>query len=167
MLSSNSPLKPALAAALLAIGIGISGCTLTPVYGDHGAVTEMHLAYARPETRLEQLVYRDLSARLGESNAPDADTVKVTISKRSVGEFLSETPRPATMRLARLDGTLTLTGPDGTDIFTAERTASASYTTNGQSFSDETALQHAYEEAAHQLAQSFRMVLLARTPARP
>jgi LPS-assembly lipoprotein len=160
----------AVAAVVVAGGLAsLPGCTLAPVYGDHAAATRMHLSYADPRTRLEQLVYRDLSFRLGQSSAPDADRVTVSISKETGSEFLSQTPDPRTINLARLTGTLTLTGPapENKVVYRATRTASATYTTTDQALSDQAALENAYEQAAHQLAESFRLALLAASPLSP
>ena len=49
----------------------MSACTLTPVYS--GRLAEqplLDLAYAKPNNRLEQIIYQDLALRLGASDAP-------------------------------------------------------------------------------------------------
>lgn len=61
----------ALIVPLALASAGLGACSFQPVYS--GALAEkpqLQLAYAAPKTRLEQIVYSELSFRLGKTTSP-------------------------------------------------------------------------------------------------
>ena len=132
----------------------LAACSFSPVYGDRSAGSPIYdLTFASPGSRLEQIVINELVARFGRSSNPSALIVSVKVSSSSL--------KPGTS-VSALEGVVTLTDPNapGQPIFTATRTASASYATSGQSLANQQAANEAAERAALQLAQNIRLTLL-------
>lgn len=163
-----------LAAGALAFAVsGVGGCTFAPVYGARSGVTGMQLAYAAPGSRIEQIIYQDLSLSLGSSSAPDAPLVTVSASGSSDRIGRTGSDSPATNREATVTATLKVTrasadpaasGPE--TLYEVTRSASAGYTTAGQKLANDQAAEEASERAAHQLAQTLRLLLAANLPSR-
>lgn len=131
----------------------LAACSFAPLYGDRAASgTAFNLAFESPGSRLEQIVINELVARFGRSSDPDALVVSVKVSSSSV------TPGPT---IAALDGLITITDPRAPEqpVFTATRSASASYAKSGQSLANQQAANEAAERAALQLAQTIRLTL--------
>src|SRR5689334_20560375 len=76
-------LNVAAALVLLALPLALSACaSFRPVYGDNGLGTEsIALAYAKPDNRLEQIVYQSLALRLGKATRTDAPLVTVSVTQ--------------------------------------------------------------------------------------
>jgi len=138
---------------LLVAPLFLAACTLSPVYSDRGpADSAFNLAFASPDSRLEQIVYSELVARFGRSSSPDALVVSVAVSSSAI------TPGPGNVGL---QGVITLTDPSGQTVYSGIRTASASYATGlGQSLAGQQAANEAAERAALQLAESIRVTLI-------
>ncbi|MDB5506920.1 MAG: hypothetical protein JWR75_1558 [Devosia sp.] len=154
---------------LMALGIMatamISGCTMAPVYGDIAAPTRYAIAYAKPSSRLEQIVYQELALSLGESTAIDAPVllVRVRVSTRKLTEssvgnsFQSyEATAVASYSLSRGD----------TVIASGTRDATASYESSPQVLAGRSAAGEAGERAAKAVADSIRLSLIAALAAR-
>jgi LPS-assembly lipoprotein len=145
--------------ALAAAGL-LAGCTLTPVYGDAAKSSQgLALSYAEPETRLEQVVYRTLSGRLGPTRA-DAPHLSAQVSSSAAQIGLSAVPGP----LSDYKLTVTITyrvQQDGVEIASGTRSATAGYQTNGQIVADDAARAGAEEQAAKAAAEMVRLALLA------
>ncbi|MGV8833852.1 MAG: hypothetical protein ACOH2N_17930 [Devosia sp.] len=156
--------RTGLAGFVLSVGVALGACSFSPVYS--GALAEhpgLNLAYAKPTTRLEQIVYQELSLRLGTSTAETAPLVTVTASSSAGDMMVTSTTNPAKPVEVTVTATLTITARDGSDtpptIFT--RTAAANYTRSGQVMADNAAGEEAAERAAKSAAESLRLGVLA------
>lgn len=144
----------------LSASLALSGCTLTPVYGDAAAArSSLALSYAEPETRLEQVVYQTLSARLG-SDDPSAPRFSATVSAGVSRLGVSELSSPLTDYLVTATITYTV-AQNGTTLTSGSRTGTASYQTTGQYLADDTARANAQEQAARAAAEAVRLALIA------
>ncbi len=137
-----------LAGAVLAL----AACSFAPVYSN--GARSYNLQFASPDTRLEQIVYQDLVTRFGRSTSPDALLVTVDVNSSSL---------PGTS----LEGVLTITRPDptgvtaGEELYRVTRTATATRGDAEQRLAAQQANVDAAERAAHQLAETIRLTLLA------
>ena len=160
---SLSKLKPlALIVSLALVSTSLAACAFQPVYS--GKLAEnLQLAYAEPTTRLEQIVYQELSFRLGKTTSPKAPLVAVAVSASSSTPYLSVTANPNKPYEATATATLTVTPRDGVDekSITITRTAKAQFTQTGQVLANEAALIEAQERATRAAAESLRLALLA------
>ena len=157
-------LRKAVLGFALASAAVLSACTMAPVYSDaRTASQQLAFTYAEPNSRLEQIVYQDLRLRLGESQVPDARELRVSISAGGSREALSATDNPNTTKRVTAVARLTIAPPAGSGgaPVTITRTAMANYTTNAQAFAAQEALVEAQERAAHAVAESLRLALLA------
>ena len=150
--------------ALIALGFAttamVSGCTMAPVYGDVAAPTRYVIAYSKPTTRLEQIIYQELALSLGETTAVDApvlvvrvnvSTKKLTESNVANGIEAYEATAIATYSLARGDVV----------IASGSRDATASYESSPQVLAGRSASEEAGERAAKAVAESIRLSLIA------
>lgn len=151
-------------AALLSVAV-VSGCSgLRPVYGSGSLAAQpmLDLAFAKPNSRLEQVVYEELSLRFGESNADTAPLASVRITQSVASSAMSRTenlrkPVEITVTVA-----LTITPRDGSgEAVTFTRRATANYTRSAQVISDNAAAAEAAERAAKAAAESLRLAILA------
>jgi hypothetical protein len=146
-------------AGVLSVSALLAACTLSPVYSTPALVqSQLSLSFAKPATRLEQIVYQDLALRFPGSDGTRVATVSVGISNRDAG--LSRVSRLTTEKEVRATGILTVV-ENGKLIFTATRFATSSYTTDGQILADNSAAIQASEQATHALAEQLRLALLA------
>ncbi|MCR6671116.1 LPS assembly lipoprotein LptE [Devosia ginsengisoli] len=155
-----------LAAASLALGLAtaLGACSFTPVYSGTAANQPLlELAYAKPATRLEQIVYQELALRFGRSENETAPLAQVRVSSSAPAIGYSATANPNKPYRATVTATLTLTRRDGTtaEPLVLTRQASAEYTTSGQVLADTAARTDADERAAKAAAESLRLALLA------
>ncbi|WEK04204.1 MAG: hypothetical protein P0Y65_18795 [Candidatus Devosia phytovorans] len=152
-------------AVVLASGAFLGACSFQPVYSGVVANQPMlNLAYAKPASRLEQVVYQEFSLRLGASDAPTAPLAQVAIALGSGGMApMTDTVSGVEQARVEVTATLTLTRRDGsTDKpLVISRRATAQYTTNDQVFANSTAATEAQERAAKAAAESLRLALLA------
>lgn len=164
-MSSSSPLHAILIAGLFAgLATTLGGCSFSPVYRDAAASQPLlELAYAKPTTRLEQVIYQELGLRFAASTAPTAALATVTASAAGATIGLSVTDNPNKLSRVTVTATLTLAARDGSAAeprrFT--RQASADYTTSGQVLADNAAATDTAERAAKAAAESLRLALLA------
>lgn len=151
-------------AGLLASATALGACSFSPVYsGTLASQPMLDLAYAKPTSRLEQVVYQELALRFGSSDAATAPLATVSISLSAPGVGLSATANPNKLYRATVTATLTITRRDGTDAdpISFTRQASAEYTTSGQVLADTAAANEAAERAAKAAAESLRLAVLA------
>lgn len=163
-MSLSRPVRVALIALSLAGGVALSACSFQPVHsGRLAEAPAMQLAYAAPNTRLEQLVYQELSFRLGKADNTTAPLVSVVVRPEVSTSFLSQTAAPDKLHEAKLTGVLTLTYRDnsGRAPLRITRTATAQFERNGQVLAESSAQIEAQERAAKSLAESLRLALLA------
>lgn len=160
---SSAMRRIALAAILLGGATALGACSFTPVYSSALAGQPMlELAYAKPTTRLEQIIYQELALRLGASEAATAPLVMATVATSSSAIGMSVTANPNKPYRATVSATLTVTPRDGSGkplSFTRE--ASAEYTASGQVLANTAAATDAQERAARAVAESLRLALLA------
>ncbi|MHA6732436.1 hypothetical protein [Devosia sp. A369] len=148
-----------LSALFLAAAASLAACSFSPVYGGANtpSASNIAFAYAAPSSRLEQVVYQ----RLGLSFRPsdDAPVMMATVSTGSQRGMMTSTSGPAP-RVANVTVTMNIL-EDGKVIFTATRSASASYSTNNQVLANNQAVTDAQERAAVSAAESLRLAVLA------
>jgi LPS-assembly lipoprotein len=151
--------------AALTAAASLAGCTLTPIYGGANAANaSLALSYAEPETRLEQVVYRTLSDRLG-PNVAGAPQFSAQVSSNTTRIGLSSISGP----IAENQLTITITYlvvDDGMSVAGGTRSATTGYRTTGQSIADDAARTAAEEQAAKAAAETVRLALLAVLQAR-
>lgn len=165
MWSHRKALRSGLLALSLMAGAGmLSACSFTPLYGDQGAVQRnLQLVYAKPNSRLEQIIYQDLALRLGHSASADAPAVHIAINQTIRKVSRTSSGSPATTYELKLSGTASVVR-DGETVYSVNRSASASYKTNGQLLADQYAEQDAGRRAALAFAQIIRLSLAANLP---
>lgn len=157
-------LRPLLTAAALALVPLVAACTLTPVHGPSGSQQRLDLAYAAPNSRLEQVFYQTISARLGTDPAPGAPLLSASISISAARVGLSTVSSPVTdyQIVARASYRITR---DGEVVHSGSRTATAGYQTTGQIVADDAARADAEERAVRAVAETVRMALSGPAPA--
>lgn len=163
-MSSSRLKRLALIVPLAIVSAGLSACSFQPVYSGRLAENpQLQLAYAKPTTRLEQVVYQELSLRLGETTALTAPLVTLSVSGSVSAPYLSATSNPNTPYEATVSATATIAARDGSadKPITITRTAKAQLTHSGQVLADTQADQEAQERAARSAAESLRLAILA------
>ncbi len=139
----------------------VSACSFSPIYGDKSqSSSNIKLSYAEPKNRLEQIIYKDLAHKLGDSENSDLLTISVSSSSRSVARTSNDLP--FSIKEAVLTASITLVDNENANniIFSGTRSAATSYSTNGQIISDKKALEDAQEKAALELAQTIRLTVI-------
>lgn len=144
--------------------MALGACSFSPVYS--GALAEqgaLALSYAKPNSRLEQIVYQELALRLGTSPSSTAPLAAVVLSTVAGDMAMSRTDNPAKAMEVTISATLTITARDGsgTPARSFTRVATANYTRNDQVLADRSALEEASERAARAVAESLRLAVLA------
>lgn len=150
-----------MAFALFLLPLALAGCTsFRPVYGENGIGAErIALSYAKPTSRLEQIIYRDLALNLGRAAGGPLLTVATKTNNRALTR--SDVARPSQQREAVVTATIEVKDAAGSVVYNGERSAAASYSTDGQGLADAEALRNAEERAAHALAETIRLTLIA------
>lgn len=170
MWSSNRMLRVGLVGLTLSLtGIAVSACTFRPVYSGNGlAQQRLEVAYAKPATRLDQLIIQDLALRLGRSEDPDAPLISISSSAGSRALTSTGTSKPVTQQEVTVNVSYTVSA-DGKVVTFGSRSASALWTSRGQVFTDEAARRDAEERAARAAGETVRLSILAAlaTPIRP
>jgi hypothetical protein len=157
--ASVRPLRWAALLAALAGPLMLSACTgLTPVY-DTTTRSAVAVQYATPGNRLEQIIYEDLSLRLGapEPGAPLVTVRTATSTTALTSDIVSTAQRPWQVTVR---GNLRITASNGKVLFSGQRVATADYSTNAQVLANSQAANEAAERAAHLLADSLRLTIL-------
>lgn len=155
-------LRAAVLALALAGATTLSACSgFMPVYGERGLGVEKHaFRYARPENRLEQIIYQDLALRLGRSTDPSLPLVRLDVSTATRALTRSNVARPAAQREAVVTASIEIVGANGAVVYTASRSAAAPFTIDRQGLSEYEAETQAREQAARALAETVRLTLL-------
>lgn len=153
-------LRAAGLALVLCAPFALGGCTLTPVYGDAAATNAaLTLAYAEPSSRLEQIVYQELSGRFGTGGAgAPVFSASVAVSTTSIG--LSDVPSPVTNQQVVATIAYSVTR-DGVVLTSGSRSATSGYQTTGQIVADQAAQAGAQEQATRAAAETVRLALIA------
>lgn len=155
----------ALCAMLVASAGMLGACSFQPVYSSALAASpSLALAYGKPNSRLEQIVYQELALRLGESEAATAPLATVSVSSGGSGvAFMTANPAVTEQQRVSVTATLTITQRNGgsTPPLVLTRTATAQYTTSNQVLANTEAATEATERAAKAAAESLRLAVLA------
>lgn len=147
---------------VLVAALALGGCTgLRPVYGDNGLATQrVEVQYAKPNSRLEQVIYQELALKLGKSNG-DVPVVAIAVSSSSRNLTGNSVTRPHDQRQVTVSALITVTSPAGDVLFSGSRSQTADYTTSAQAGANEQAAQTAALQAAKLLADTVRLQILA------
>lgn len=156
----RNAVRTGLFSVALLLPLTMAGCSsLRPVYGDNGIGGEhLALVYAKPVTRLEQIIYQDLAVSLGSASSGPLLTIVTTTSNRRLTR--SDVTRPSAQREAVVSADIEVKAADGSVLFAGERSAAASYSVDGQGLADTEALRNAEEQAARALAEAIRLTLV-------
>jgi hypothetical protein len=151
-------------ATMLAAGTMLGGCSFSPVYsGALASQQSLSLAYAKPNSRLEQVVYQELALRLGSTDSQTAPLVAVSLTPVISDLVLSDTDNPNKPMEVAVTAVLTITPRDaaGGPPQTYTRRATANYNGNTQVLAERSAQEEALERAAKAVAESLRLAVLA------
>lgn len=162
---SSALRRIAVAGLVLGLVPALGACSFSPVYGGGSLASQpmLNLAYAKPATRVDQIIYQELALRFGSSEAETAPLVSVSAFTVSSTVGRSFTANPNKLARQTVTATLTLTRRDGSNTapVTFTREASAEYTTSDQVQANTAAATEAEERAAKAAAESLRLALLA------
>lgn len=141
----------------------LAGCTgLTPVYGDNGlGAHRVEVAYDAPNNRLEQVIYNDLSLKLGKDQGESTAKLSVAASQATRALTNDTVTSAALQRQMTVTARVTLVGPDGQVLYAGTLSQSADYTIGAQAFANQEAAANAAENAAKLLADTIRLEVLA------
>lgn len=154
-----------LMSAVLAAPLLLAGCSgLRPVYGDGGAASDLAFAYAEPDSRLEQIIIQDLALRLGLTERDDAPLIRISTSTSGRDLTRTGTVKPVVQKEVTVSASYEVVF-DGEIVLDGRRRATASYTTSGQVIADDAAYKDATERAAHEVAETVRLSILAELSA--
>jgi LPS-assembly lipoprotein len=162
MSSSRAVLRGGLLALVLLCGTTLAACSsFTPVYGDHGISAErVAFNYAKPASRLDQIIYQNLKLRLGSVAGPNDPTVRVTTTTRTLDLTESVVVRPSSAEEAVVTARIEVVDASGRTIYTATRSANAAYMIDNQALSQAEAEIDAENRAAEALAETIRLTLI-------
>lgn len=167
---AGSAARIALLALALATPLALAGCSsLRPVYGSGGPIGQrLEVSYAKPATRLEQIIVQELALKLGNSDRPDVPRVRITANAGAQALTRTNVSKPATQYEAAVTATYAVLDVDGKVLLSGSRRATASYVTVGQVLADEAAYKDAVERAGREVAETIRLSILGRlvTPVR-
>lgn len=157
MLSSSRAIASAMVAGALLVLL--SGCTgLRPVYGDAAlGGTTVHVSYSAPNNRLEQIIYNELALKLGKGG-DNAATVSVS-ARSSTADLVSTNTvaSPVEAKQVTVSASLIVTAPDGTVLFSGNRSQTADLTYDAQALANQQATRAAERQAALLLADTLRL----------
>ena len=147
--------------ALSGVG-GLAGCTsYTPVYGTNGAaVAQSSFQYAKPVNRLDQIIYQELTLKMGRGASGVAPLLEITTTTSSRDLTSTDVTRPSQQHEAVVTAAIKVTSPAGAVVFNTTRSASAVYTSDGQGLADNEAQRSAEDNAARELAETIRLTLM-------
>jgi LPS-assembly lipoprotein len=162
-MSSSRALRLGLVVIALLTPVLLAGCSsFRPVYGVGGIATErLALSYAKPTTRLEQIIIQDLKLKLGSTSDPDAPRVTITASTASRQLTRGSVTKAVTDHEALVTATYGVV-VGSRIVAEGTRRASASYRSTGQQvLADESAYRDATERAAREVAETIRLSIIA------
>ena len=168
--ASSRGLRLGLVLAALVLPLALAGCSgFRPVYGTTGITSErLAFNYGDPDSRLEQIIIKELELRLGKGGDPGAPVVRVTASAAARALTRTAVVKPRTQYEMTVSATYTVTSADGDLLLSGSRRATASYETVGQVLADEAAAKDATERAGRTVADTIRLAILGglATPVR-
>lgn len=147
---------------VLAAPVALAGCTgLTPIYGANGLGSErVEIRYGAPNSRTEQIIYQDLALRLGKADG-DVPLVTIATSQRATSLTNDTVNAPSSQRQMIVTASISVTSADGRSLFSGSRSATADFTTAAQPLASQQATDDAAARAAHLLADTIRLEILA------
>lgn len=156
---SRAAASAVLAVALLA---PLAACTgIRPVYSDAGLGTKrVDVAYAAPNNRLEQIIYQELALRLGKSEG-SVPTVSISAWSGFPDLTNNTVSSPTNPRQAIVYAQLTVTAPDGTVLFSGQRSQTADFTRDAQTLANRQAEDSVSRQAALLLSDTLRLQIIA------
>ena len=162
-------LRSAALGLALAASLALAGCSgFRPVYGESGVIQErLELNYAKPSSRLEQIIIQDLALRLGSGRNPDAPIVRIVASSAARTLTRTAVVKPSTQHELTVTASYAVTSSGGETLISGTRRASATYSSSGQVLADEAAVSDATERAGHEVAETIRLTILAELAAPP
>lgn len=154
--------RAALLGLTLVAPLLLAGCSgFRPVYGVNGIANDrLELAYGKPATRLDQIVYQEFVLRFGRTARADAPLLIVSTSAGARGLTTTSVTKPATQQAVTVTATATVTTVEGRQVFSGSRSATAQYYTVGQTLADSEAANEAQERAAKEAAEGLRLAIL-------
>lgn len=163
---SRKALRAGLIALGLALPLALAGCSgVRPLYGEGGITrAEVEFYYAKPTSRLEQIIIQDLSLRLGRTENPGAPTIRISASAASRALTRTNVVKPATQHEVTVTATYTIEA-GGEVMASGTRRASASYSVNTQVLADTEAYDDAVARAGHAVADTIRLAILGQLSA--
>ncbi len=160
MWSSDAVIRSGAFALALVLAPALSACTgFTPVYNTPTVGTEgVAISYGAARSRFDQIIYEDLSLRLGHrAGGPTLSVVTTTRIDSLTSDIVSSAQSQKQLILSAM---ITLKDVNGAVLFTGQRIASADFTTGLQISANKQAQEDAGERAAHSLADTIRLTVL-------
>ncbi len=156
-------LRPAALALALLAPLALSACTgFRPVYGESGLIQQrLELNYAKPASRIDQIIIQELALRLGSGGGPDAPTVRISAAAGARALTRTGVVKPSTQYEMSVLASYSVTSAAGQTLISGTRRASATYTVSGQVLADDAAAQDATERAAREVAETIRLSIIA------
>ena len=163
MLSFSRAISTAVLAVALLTPLAACSSGFRPVYSEAGlGEKRVEVLYAAPNNRLEQIIYQDLALRLGKAPAgASVPTVTVSAWAGYPGLTNNTVPNPENAREATVYAQLTVTAPDGTVLFSGQRSQSADWTSGGQTLANQQAQDSAARQGALLLSDTIRLQVIA------
>lgn len=167
---SSRLLRTGFVALALAAPLALAGCSsFRPVYGEAGVVQQkLAFNYAKPNSRLEQIIIQDLALRLGKAtDDPSAPTLRISAAagaRALTRTGTRGTTRPSDQYEMAVSASYSVVSNDKV-VLQGSRKATATYSVVGQVLADEAAAKDAQERAAHEVAETIRLSILAQLAA--
>jgi hypothetical protein len=138
----------------------LAGCSgLRPVYGDGGLDQQRVLvSYAEPNSRLEQVIYKDLALKLGKGDIGPTVTVAATQSTREL--TVADINQARSRSQVTVVAAVSVRAVDGTTLYHGTLSQVADYTVGPQVLANQEAAEDAANKAAHLLADTIRLAIL-------
>lgn len=138
--------------------IFLSACSFAPLYGSGSSANiDQPLAFAEPDSRLEQIIFFQLRDSFKESSDLSAPFIDLNVSESGISIGPNSVSLKGTLSIYRRDPT----NIDGQKkIYSISRTATATRGTSPQKLADRTASNESAERAARELGESLRISLL-------
>jgi hypothetical protein len=150
--------------ALLAVAllVPLAACTgIRPVYSDAAlGAKRVHVVYAAPNNRLEQIIYNELGLKLGNTGGDNAPTVAVAAWSGAADITGNTVSTPLNPKQMTVYASLTVTAPNGAVLFSGVRSQSADMNHTAQSLANRQASDSAERQAATLLADTLRLEVL-------
>ena len=160
---SSSAWRVLLTVVALLAAFALASCTgFKPVYGTGGVGDQrVEIKYGDPNNRLEQIIYDDLALKLGKAEGGATPTLYIAAYPGAAGLTSGVVVSPKSEAQATVTANIQLVASDGQVLFSGSRSQTADYTNGPQAFANEETFANATEQAAHLLADTIRLQVLA------